>query len=62
MAVQTSADDALDSAKSHVQMALECLSKIVVQRCWGANDFSAEYQQQIAAAFTTLMAVREGLE
>lgn len=43
MSVVTAADENLESAKEAIDNAIQHLSKIVVEKCWGSRDYKKEY-------------------
>ncbi len=61
MSVQTTADDHLDNAKADVQTAIKHLSEIIIDRCCGWNEYSADYREGIAQSLADLIVVRDRL-
>ena len=61
MSVRTTADEQLDLAKEDIQTALAHLSQIIVDRCWGWDEFTKEYREAIAQSLTDLIAIRDRL-
>ena len=61
MSVTTTADDKLVKIREDVESAVEQLSDIVINRCWGWEDFSREYQGQLRENLNTLLDLRDEL-
>jgi hypothetical protein len=61
MGVITRADECLDEAREHIRKAIKCLSEIVVDECWGHDEFRPEFSAAIETAFVQLTAVRTHL-
>ena len=62
MGVQTKADENLDKAREAVDIAILALSDIVVNECWGHDEFSEEFQENIEDSFSQLRAVKSRLK
>jgi len=61
MSVYTEADVSLDLADERIQKAIEALGEIVVNKCWGADDFNEQYKDDIVEAFNLLLQARKKL-
>lgn len=61
MSVTTAADIELEAAKEEIQDAIKNLSEIVVNRCWGWNDFGSAYRAKIAQSLADLIVIRDRL-
>jgi hypothetical protein len=61
MSVTTTADEKLKSARDHVEGAIAALSEIVVDQCWGHDDFNGEFAKQIEESFDLLRQIRKKL-
>lgn len=61
MSVRTTADEQLDQAKHDIQTAIEHLSQITIERCWGWRDFNREYSEAIAQSLSDLIVIRDRL-
>ena len=61
MSVITTADDRKQSAKESVEDAVKSLSNIVIDECWGADDFSKKHQEELYDALMTLIKVKKVL-
>jgi len=61
MGVVTSADEHLYEAKENISKAVSELSEIVINKCWGHDDFSEEYKAKIKNTFLTLLELRDDL-
>lgn len=62
MSVRTTADEKLDAAREAVQTALVALSDIIVDECYGHDEYKPEFRQQLGEAFGALLAVRGKLK
>ncbi len=47
MSVHTSADESLESARYKISEAIKFLSEIIIDECWGSEDFSASRTEDI---------------
>lgn len=54
MSVRTTADEHLDSAAEHIRAAIKDLTEIVIEECWGHDEFTAEYQTTVSEVFDEL--------
>jgi hypothetical protein len=61
MGVRTEADEQLDKADENIKAAIERLSKIVVDKCWGYDEYNKTYQHTIQESLRSLLEVRENL-
>lgn len=57
----TDADRDLSIAKENIQKAIEKLSKVVVDRCEGHDDFTEKYRIKICQSFYMLLKIRDTL-
>lgn len=62
MSVRTTADEQLESAKDNIQSAIKNLSEIVIEECWGSEDFSSEFSVILRKALSEMVEVRESLK
>jgi hypothetical protein len=62
MGVTTTADEHLESARDNVSSAIRHLSEIVIEECWGHDEFVDEYRARIEQAFDQLRAVKKVLQ
>ena len=62
MGVITTADEKLESAKEHINAAIEDLSEIVVNRCWGHDEYVEEAKDAQKKVFADLLSMRTRLE
>lgn len=58
MSVRTTSDEHLDSARGHIHEAIRDLSQIVVERCWGHDEYNAETQRNIRETLVELISLR----
>lgn len=56
--MRTTADEKLASADESVTKAINDLSEVLVERCWGSDQFLPEYHAKIRAAYASLLEVR----
>ena len=68
MSVRTTADERIDQAKEHLAEALTAiegaesnLRDIVVDRCWGYDEFNEEYTEKLKATYKFLLGLRADL-
>lgn len=61
MSVQTEADEKIDQASRQVQAALTSLNEVVVERCWGHENYTLEYKKKLARAHALLVEARDEL-
>lgn len=59
MGVRTTADEKRDKTKEHVQEATECLSEIVIGRCYGTDEYSIEYLNKLRGVLIGLLDIRD---
>ena len=59
MSVRTTADEKVDEARSHVGDAVKCLSEIVIDKCWGHDDFNEEFRKKVKSVFLQLLELQE---
>lgn len=62
MSVVTEADENLEFAKEAIDSAIQHLSKIVVERCWGSRDYTKEYSTVLRDTMTDLIFMLAKLE
>lgn len=59
MGVRTTADEKLDSASDHIKDAIRDLSAIVIEECWGHDEYSEEYKDTIHEVLQELLALKK---
>ena len=62
MSTETRADIVLEEAKTNIQFAIEKLSEIVINKCYGYDEFSVDYRNKIATSFNVLLSIRDNLD
>ena len=62
MSVSTEADDLLDATDRHIADAVECLSSVVVGRCWGFDGYTPEYSEKVRSVYYDLIEMRLALD
>ena len=61
MSVTTTADEKLKSAREHIRSAVSDLGNIVIEKCWGSDDFTDIAQKRIKDIFIKLLDIRNEL-
>jgi hypothetical protein len=61
MGVTTTADEALDRADSAIQEATEQLARVVMEKCWGVEDYSQGRRDDFRQVFFALVELRDKL-
>ena len=61
MSVTTTADERLNSASEHIKAAALDLSAIVLDECWGYDDYRVDYTAEIHSALNTLIMLKAKL-
>lgn len=59
MSVRTTADEKIHEAKDHIQQAIECLSEIIINRCYGTSEYSEGYLNKLRKQLIELLNLRE---
>ena len=62
MSVRTTADERRDEVIEHLRRAIETLSEIVIDQCWGWDQFNDEYQQKLQRSLNALLKIRRDLK
>jgi hypothetical protein len=62
MGVVTTADERLDSAKEHLKAAGMDLAAIVIDECWGYDDYKLDYQIAMRDALNTVIQLKGKLQ
>lgn len=55
--ITTTADEHLAHAREDVKAAIQSLSKILVDECWGHDEFTEKFNLKLELAFTKLRTV-----
>lgn len=61
MGVRTTADENLDTARAHINSAIKCLSDIVIDECYGHDEFNSEFRMTMGGSLHELLKLREKL-
>lgn len=56
MGVRTTADEALEKAQEHLRATYDHLHRIVIERCWGHDEYNDEYKAKINKLFMDVQA------
>jgi hypothetical protein len=62
MGVRTTADEKLDAADEHMRQAVMALSEIVVDECYGHDEYNAEFSATINQTMFSLIELRRKLD
>lgn len=62
MGVRTTADEQLDKAAEGVSNAISALGEIVINQCWGHEDYKSDYRETIKTALMDLISIRDRLD
>ena len=62
MSVQTTADEKLDEAKQAIKIAIKNLNEILIDECWGYDEFKAGYKQKMRDAQQLLIDAKMKLD
>lgn len=62
MGVVTTADEKIKSAKGHIKDAIDDLKSVLVDECWGHDDFTPEYNEALTDSFTDLLRINTRLK
>lgn len=62
MSVATEADERLSRAQEHLREAGVDLAVIVVDECWGYDDYSLDYKTTIRQALNTIIELKGKLQ
>ena len=62
MSVITTADEKLNSAVDSLNSAIANLSEIVIDRCWGYDDYNTEFKAVLSKSMFDLIKIRDALE
>lgn len=61
MSVRTTADDRLDKASDCMGDAIKALGDIVIEKCWGHDEYRQEYEDTIRSVYIQLVELRAKL-
>lgn len=59
MGVRTTVDEKVDKASVDVINAIEALTVVIVERCWGWEDLSRERKQELYDCHKNLISIRD---
>lgn len=62
MSVYSSAEEAIESAKDHIDDAIKELSKVVVEQTFGTDEFKDSYKSKVKDTFLKLISIRDDLK
>lgn len=61
MSVHTTADEKLDIVKESVDCAILNISEMVINKCWGWENYTKEYQTNLRNVMNQLLDIRDNL-
>ena len=62
MAVNTTADDNLENAKIHVQRGMSSLADIVINKCYGSEEYTSDAKERFLKALNLMIEAQNLLE
>ncbi len=62
MSVKTAAQENVDSTIKNVNDAISDLNKIVVEQCWGTDEFKDTFRNDLKQSFHELIEIRDRLQ
>ena len=61
MGVHTTADEHRDAALDKIQGSIRAISEIVINNCWGSEDYGADYRLALKKSLMELIEIRDRL-
>lgn len=61
MSIRTEADRHLELAKENINFAIKELSEILINECWGYDQWNNEYTEKINNTFDQLRKIKRDL-
>lgn len=61
MSVQTTADENLNSIREHINESIKDLGDIVVDQCWGHDEFNEDFLKDLRKTFNSLLDICDTL-
>jgi hypothetical protein len=61
MAVRTTADDAVTKVSDGLNLAIEGLREIIIDRVYGHDNFNGSFRSDLTTTLITLLEVRDNL-
>lgn len=61
MRERTTADENLDDARTAVNKAIQALAEIIIDECWGHDNYNSEFRTEIDLAFDELRRIKKCL-
>ena len=62
MGVITTADENLEKARENIRLAIQYLSSVLVEECWGHDEYSDEFLETLEGSFDQLRRIRKKLK
>lgn len=60
--MRTTADEKLHSAKEHIKDAIKCLSEIVVDECYGHDEYDESWKREFYDSLKDLISIKKRLQ
>ena len=57
----TTADEKIDEARTSIRDAAKALSEVVVDECWGADEYKPEFRATLRGVLNDLLDIKERL-
>lgn len=61
MSVTTTADEKVDSVRTNVREATKALAEVVIEDCWGADEFTPEFKTTLREVMNDLLDIKNRL-
>jgi hypothetical protein len=61
MSVNTAASEAIDKTREHLDGAIDNIAQVVIGRCWGHEEYSPQYMENLRSALSQLIQMREAV-
>lgn len=61
MSVRTTADEKIDEARQNIREAAKALSEVVVDDCYGADEYKEEFQETLREVLNDLLNIKNRL-
>ena len=62
MSVKTAAQENIDNAVRDINSAITNLAKVVVDQCWGTDDFKDYFKSALKQSFQELIEIRDRIQ
>lgn len=62
MSVKSAAQENVESAVRDINSAITNLAKVVVEQCWGTDEFKNHYKDALKQSFQQLIEIRDKIQ